>query len=38
MAINFDNALGVHQYTLGIRAQRAEVISSNIANADTPTL
>ncbi|MGL5047135.1 MAG: flagellar basal body rod protein FlgB [Shewanella sp.] len=36
MAINFDNALGVHQYTLGIRAQRAEVISSNIANADTP--
>jgi flagellar basal-body rod protein FlgB len=36
MAINFDKALGVHQYTLGIRAQRAEVISSNIANADTP--
>ncbi|BAJ01381.1 flagellar basal body rod protein FlgB [Shewanella violacea] len=36
MAINFDNALGVHQYTLGIRAQRAEVIASNIANADTP--
>lgn len=36
MAINFDKALGVHQYTLGIRAQRAEVIASNIANADTP--
>ncbi len=36
MAINFDNALGIHQYTLGIRAKRAEVISSNIANADTP--
>ncbi|MCG9697174.1 flagellar basal body rod protein FlgB [Shewanella sp. Isolate11] len=36
MAINFDKALGVHQYTLGIRAARAEVISSNIANADTP--
>jgi len=36
MAINFDKALGVHQYTLGIRSQRAEVISSNIANADTP--
>lgn len=36
MAISFDNALGVHQYTLGIRSQRAEVISSNIANADTP--
>ncbi|MBR9726747.1 flagellar basal body rod protein FlgB [Shewanella intestini] len=36
MAINFDKALGVHQYSLGIRAQRAEVLSSNIANADTP--
>lgn len=36
MAISFDNALGIHQYTLGIRAKRAEVISSNIANADTP--
>ncbi|SQH77567.1 flagellar component of cell-proximal portion of basal-body rod FlgB [Shewanella benthica] len=36
MAINFDKALGVHQYTLGIRAKRAEVIASNIANADTP--
>ncbi|MCE9679995.1 flagellar basal body rod protein FlgB [Shewanella sp. AS1] len=36
MAISFDKALGVHQYTLGIRAARAEVISSNIANADTP--
>ncbi|ABV37691.1 flagellar basal-body rod protein FlgB [Shewanella sediminis HAW-EB3] len=36
MAINFDKALGVHQYTLGIRSQRAQVISSNIANADTP--
>jgi flagellar basal-body rod protein FlgB len=36
MAINFDKALGVHQYSLGIRAQRAEVIASNIANADTP--
>ena len=36
MAINFDNALGVHQYSLGVRAQRAEVISSNIANANTP--
>ncbi|MCL1057815.1 flagellar basal body rod protein FlgB [Shewanella sp. Choline-02u-19] len=36
MAINFDSALGVHQYTLGVRSQRAEVLSSNIANADTP--
>ncbi len=36
MAISFDKALGIHQYTLGIRAQRAEVLASNIANADTP--
>ncbi|MGI2259510.1 flagellar basal body rod protein FlgB [Shewanella sp. GXUN23E] len=36
MALSFDKALGIHQYTLGIRSQRAEVISSNIANADTP--
>ncbi|MFQ6370299.1 flagellar basal body rod protein FlgB [Shewanella sp. YIC-542] len=36
MAISFDKALGIHQYTLGIRAQRAEVLSGNIANADTP--
>jgi flagellar basal-body rod protein FlgB len=36
MAINFENALGVHQYSLGIRSQRAEVLSSNIANANTP--
>ena len=36
MAINFDNAFGIHQYTLGVREQRAEVLSSNIANADTP--
>jgi len=36
MAISFDQALGIHQYTLGIRAERAEVLSSNIANADTP--
>lgn len=36
MALSFDKALGIHQFTLGIRAKRAEVISSNIANADTP--
>ncbi|MGB0893972.1 MAG: flagellar basal body rod protein FlgB [Parashewanella sp.] len=36
MAISFDKALGVHQHTLGIRAKRAEILSSNIANADTP--
>ena len=32
---SFDKAFGVHQYTLSVRAKRAEVLSSNIANADT---
>lgn len=36
MSISFDKAFGIHQHTLGIRAQRAEVLASNIANADTP--
>ena len=36
MAISFDKALGVSQYTIGVRSQRAEVLASNIANADTP--
>ncbi|WP_028116669.1 flagellar basal body rod protein FlgB [Ferrimonas senticii] len=36
MAISFDNALGIHQHTLGVRSQRAELLAGNIANADTP--
>ncbi len=36
MAISFDNALGVHQHTVGVRARNAEVISTNIAQANTP--
>lgn len=36
MAISFDKAFGVHQYTIGARSQRAEVLAENIANADTP--
>jgi flagellar basal-body rod protein FlgB len=36
MAISFEKALGIHPQALAIRAQRAEVIASNIANADTP--
>ncbi|WP_094751646.1 flagellar basal body rod protein FlgB [Psychromonas sp. CD1] len=36
MAINFDKALGIHQYTLGVRSRRAEILASNLANADTP--
>ena len=36
MAISFDKAFGVHQYTIGVRSERAEVLAANIANADTP--
>ncbi|WP_105168817.1 flagellar basal body rod protein FlgB [Pseudoalteromonas sp. T1lg23B] len=36
MAISFDKALGVHPHALLIRSQRAEILASNIANADTP--
>jgi len=36
MAISFEKAFGIHPQSLQVRAQRAEVIASNIANADTP--
>ncbi len=36
MPITFDSALGIHQKALALRSQRAEVLASNIANADTP--
>jgi flagellar basal-body rod protein FlgB len=36
MSISFDKALGIHETALGFRAQRAEVLANNIANADTP--
>lgn len=36
MSISFDKALGIHESALGFRAQRAEVLANNIANADTP--
>lgn len=36
MAISFDKALGIHEHTLELRAQRAEILANNIANADTP--
>lgn len=36
MAISLDKALGIHQHALLVRSTRAEVLSSNIANADTP--
>jgi len=36
MAISFDKALGVHPHAMLIRSQRAELLATNIANADTP--
>lgn len=36
MAISFDKAFGIHPESLALRAKQAEVVSSNIANADTP--
>lgn len=36
MAINFQQALGTFESALRLRAQRAEVLSANLANADTP--
>ncbi|MGL5290501.1 MAG: flagellar basal body rod protein FlgB [Vibrionaceae bacterium] len=36
MAISFDKALGVHQNTVGVRGKRAEILASNLANANTP--
>ncbi|MCL6414440.1 flagellar basal body rod protein FlgB [Aestuariirhabdus sp. Z084] len=36
MAISFDRALGIHPQALEFRAQRAEVLANNLANADTP--
>lgn len=36
MGISFDKALGIHEQALNFRAQRAEVLANNLANADTP--
>jgi len=36
MAINFDKAFGIHESALNLKAQRAEVLANNLANADTP--
>ncbi|MGM0594026.1 MAG: flagellar basal body rod protein FlgB [Pseudomonadota bacterium] len=33
---NLDSALGMHEVALKLRAQRMEILSSNMANADTP--
>lgn len=36
MAISLDRAFGIHPQSMHLRNQRAEILSSNIANADTP--
>ncbi len=36
MAISFNNALGIHQHSVGLRERNAEIISTNIAQANTP--
>lgn len=36
MAINFENALGIHEHAVNARVRRAEVLANNLANADTP--
>jgi len=36
MAISLDKAFGLHPAGMEVRAKRAEIIASNIANADTP--
>ena len=35
-AMNFDKVFGIHEQALTLRARRAEVLASNLANADTP--
>ncbi len=36
MSINFQKAFGTYEAALKLRSQRAEVLSANLANADTP--
>ena len=36
MAISFDKSVGIYESALKIRAERAQILSSNLANADTP--
>ena len=36
MAISLDNIFGIHEQALKLRAQRTELLASNLANADTP--
>lgn len=34
--MKIDDALGVHEHALRLRAARSEVLAANLANADTP--
>ncbi len=36
MPNHLDNVLGIHAAALNLRAQRAELLAGNLANADTP--
>ena len=36
MPISFQNAFGIHERALVLKAKRSEVLASNLANADTP--
>lgn len=36
MAISFNEALGTYESALKLRSKRAELLSSNLVNADTP--
>ena len=36
MPLNIDQSIGLHVQALNLRDERAQVLSANIANADTP--
>lgn len=36
MGISFDKALGIHPQALQVLGKRTEILSANLANADTP--
>lgn len=36
MGFGLDNIFGIHETALYLRSQRAELLASNLANADTP--
>ena len=36
MAIGIDNAFGIHEKAMHLQARRAQLLSQNLANSDTP--